>query len=323
MQIDNLTIHKNIKGVFDRVAKDLRKAKTTKEPHIRPSMAPACALKTFIKIANGIGAGGEWELDDNFMMDYYTSVGTTTHEVFQKWVGRTGKMLGNWSCLCQGTKLVKIRHGREITKEQRPVVYLKKITAAKPCPHCGAEMKYEEVQIEEAGYGGHVDGILEFGEGKKKWHIVIDFKGTNADKIKRDNPQRPEYPDPKHTKQISIYAWALKQKEELNIIGWALLYTSRDTPIPKNKFIPHFMTDSDWDEAQELYDSQVKQVRILYKSLDDGNITRLLKHKLCPDHKFYRKKVASRYHECEYSGQCFSAPVAMKKLLQEAKKQLP
>jgi hypothetical protein len=217
-------------------------------------------------------------------------------------------------------KKIKVEHGRKSYKEERPVVYFEEITAQKDCPHCGKAMQYEEVVIEELGYGGHVDGILEFGEGKKKFHIVIDFKGTNSDKLKRDNPQRPEYPDQKHVKQISIYTHNLRKRPELNVVGWALLYTSRDTPIPKFKIIPHSMTPEDWNNAEELHDSQVKQVRILNRSLDDGNIKRILKHKLCPDHKYYRKKVEAKYHECEYADICFSAPVQMLRLLRDAKK---
>jgi hypothetical protein len=318
--IDNILLHKQIKQVFDMVKADEIKGLTKKEPYIRPSMAPACSLKMFIKVATGIGNDSQWPDDMNFLMDYYTSVGTTTHTVFQRWFGRTGRMLGNWSCLCKGISKIKVKHGRKSYKEERPVVYIEKILPQQNCPHCGLAMHYEEVTIEECGYGGHVDGIIEFLIGKKKYHIVIDFKGTNAEKIKRDNPQRPEYPDAKHVKQISVYTYNLKQRKELNVVGWALLYTSRDTPIPKFKIIPHAMSELDWTDAKELHDSQVKQVRILNKSLDDGNIQRILKHKLCPNHKYYRSKVDARYHECEYADCCFSAPKHMFDLLKDAKK---
>jgi hypothetical protein len=313
--------HKLLKGIFDLVQSDEIKGMTSKEPYIRPSMAPGCALKMFIKITNGIEEG-LWPDDSNFMMDYYTSVGTTTHSVFQKWFGRTGKLLGNWSCLCKGTKKVKVVHGRHTYEEQKPIVYIKEILPQQTCPHCKAEMQYEEVEIRKGSFSGHLDGILEFNIDGKKIHWIIDFKGTNADKLKRDNAQYPQYPDAKHVKQLSIYTHYLSLLDELNVVGWALLYTSRDTPIPKYKIIPHVMSKADWKEAEMLFESQVKQTRILYKSLEDGSIKRILKHKLCEDHRFYKRYVSAKYHECELADICFSAPKQLQKMLKDAQKKL-
>jgi hypothetical protein len=325
-QLDNHWLQKNIKQVFDDANKLKIKGVSTKEPYIRPSMAPGCALKMFVEICNGLNDG--WETEENFMMAYYTSIGTLTHEIFQRWFGLTGKLIGNWSCGCKGTKKEKILLGRTVYEIDVPKVYIKNIVSQQICTHCKKPMKYEEIGIDVKGIVGHIDGILEFTVNNKKYHIVIDYKGTNADKLKRDkdNPRFPQYPDPKHIKQITLYSYALKkyysEDHGLNIVGYAILYTSRDTPIPKYKIVPKIMDELDWDIASELFKSQIKQVRILNKCLTDGNLERLIKHRLCPDMDYYKCKVHHKYSECAYSAICFSAPKQLMSLLKEAKKKL-
>ena len=321
--IDSVLLHKHIKGVFDEVAAMKNIVKTNKEPYIRPSAAPACSIRLFVEICNGIGRGGEWEQEETFNHNYYTGLGTVTHEINQKWFGATGKLLGDWSCLCRGTKKIKKTVGRTEVELEVPKV-MNRMTTNSVCPKCGKTMKYEELEIDVDGLTGHVDGVLEFIIGKTKIHVVIDYKGTTADKIKSAVPTNKFqiFPDPKHVKQISLYTYALKEYYGLNIVGHALLYMSRDTPIPKYKICAHAMSGEDWDEAEKLFKSQTKQIRILYKSLADGNIARLLKHKLCTDHKYYRKYVEGRYNKCEFCDICFSAPKQMTAMLTEVAEQL-
>ena len=318
-KLDGIFLHKQIKQLFDEVVAMKKVSVGSKEPYIRPSSVPACAIRMFVKICDGIGNGRKWESEESLMMDYYTSVGTTTHEVFQKWFGRTGKLLGDWSCLCRGTKKITRTVGREEQEFIVPKVF-SRMTTNSVCPKCGAEMKYEELEINVKGITGHIDGVMELTVGKKKYYIVIDYKGTTAEKIKNYKPNGGYivYPDPKHTKQIRMYTYALKNYYYLNVIGHALLYTSRDTPFPKNKICAHYMTETDWKDAEELFSSQVRQVRILYKTLDDAKTSRLVKHKLCPDHKYYNKVVKSKFSECEYCSICFSAPKQMASILKDA-----
>jgi hypothetical protein len=322
-KLDGVFIHKKIKEVFDEVYQMKRSHFTNKEPYIRPSMAPACSIKMFMKICKGLADGGRWEVEENFMMDYYTSVGTTTHEVFQKWFGYTGKLLGDWSCTCRGTKKIKKILGRQEYEIEVPKV-ISRMTFNSMCPKCGKQMKYEELEIDVKGLTGHVDGVLEFIVNKKKCHIVIDYKGTTAEKIKNYKPGNPYtvFPDPKHTKQIGLYAYALNNYYGLNVIGHALLYTSRDTPIPKNKICAHFLTEEEWEKAEEIFKGQLKQIRVLNKTLEDGRIERLMRNKLCPDYKYYSKNVKSRFSECDYCDICFSAPKQMSEMLKDASKSL-
>src|ERR1035437_9138263 len=125
VKIDNAFMYKSIKAVIKEVVEMRVKSVSRTEPYIRPSMAPACSLPMFVNIAKGLEAGdgetGEWENEESFMSEYYTSVGTTTHEVLQKWFGLTAKLLGNWSCSCKGMKIVKVKIGRTVQKVEKPV----------------------------------------------------------------------------------------------------------------------------------------------------------------------------------------------------------
>jgi len=318
-------IHKGIKSIFDDVESLRKITKTNKEPYIRPSSALGCSIPHFVKIANGYkdSEEGEWESEDSFMFNYYTGVGTVTHEIFQHWFGHTGKLIGDWSCDCKGYKTVKKIIGRQEQEFIVPKVMVR-MSARKPCPKCGKVMKYEELEVSVKGFTGHVDGVLEFEHNNKKYYVVIDYKGTTAEKIKNYKPGHPyiQFPDPKHVKQISIYAHALRVYYNLNIIGYAVLYTARDTPIPKYKICAKFMEPQDWKKAEDLFESQVKQIRVLYKTLDDLKVSRLLKHKLCKDHSFYKENVEGRFNQCEYCSICFSAPKQMTGILKDAAKHL-
>lgn len=318
-KLNDKRLHEELKNVFDTVNTMKLKVSSKDEPYIRPSAVPSCAIRVFLKICQGISEGNTWEKEEFFAMDYYTSVGTIAHEVFQRWFGRTGKLIGDWFCLCRGTKTITKVVGRTKVTIEVPKVMKHKTTICN-CPKCGKEMSYSELEIDVDGLTGHVDGVIEFEFEGKKCHIVIDYKGTTVEKLKSWKPGHPyiTFPDTKHVKQISLYAYALKHYYGLNIVGYGVLYTSRDTPIPKYKICPKFLTKDDWAEIESLFKSQTRQIKILYKTLKDNDITRLLDKKLCKDHSYYRKNVEHKYGACDYSAICFSAPKQMKKLLRDA-----
>ncbi len=126
---------------------------------LHPSSYPFCALKQAWYEANGIE---EKQLD--YYGDFYTSVGTITHELMQKYLGYRGKIIGEWKCV-----KCKTIH----KKNRKPIVAPKK---CKKCKH--TVFDYEELGISFRKYTrGHMDGIIEI-DGK---YFVIDYKGLPLD----------------------------------------------------------------------------------------------------------------------------------------------
>jgi hypothetical protein len=283
---------------------DDKESVPTNEPYVRPSSCPACAVKLFIEVCKG-RAAGEFLEDTDFMKEYYTGLGTFTHAVLQKWLGRTGKLVGDWSCNCS------------LDSNGKPKI-LRKFSTNSVCPKCSKTMEYVEIEIDVNGIKGHVDGILRYKVDGVKYYIIIDFKGSSIQKITQNKHAKPPtLPVKKHTKQISLYTHVFKKYKKLNVIGWALIYTARDNP--KIRFIAaKVFNKEDWKDAETLFDNQSHQQAILTKTLEDGNIKRLLKHKLCTDSDHYYKDIKDQYSTCDYAGICFSNPKRLMQTLSDA-----
>ena len=275
------------------------------EPYVRPSSCPACAIVLFLEICKGRANGGVFTENTDFMREYYTELGTLTHALLQKWMGRSGVLVGDWSCKCS------------LDKEGKAKI-LRRFSADNKCPKCSQTMDYVEVEVDEDGIKGHVDGILCFKVDGVKQYIVIDFKGSSLQKLTQNkNAKPPVLPVKKHTKQISLYAHIFKKYKKLNVVGWALIYTTLDNT--KINFIAaKTFSKKDWVEAEELFDGQAQQQRILTKTLEDGRVKRLLKNKLCTDSDYYYSQVKDQYSTCAYAGICFSHQKKLLELVTDA-----
>ena len=304
-----ITVSTAISGLFTQMFAQTEKVPCV-EPYVRPSSCPSCAIPLFIEICNGRVLGGKFYQDTDYLREYYTEVGNTTHTLLQRWLGMSGNLLGNWSCTCQG-----------LDKDGKPKL-VRELSTNNKCPHCKQRAEYVEIEFDEEGIKGHVDGILRFKIKGKKYYIIIDFKGTSSLGLNQNKHAiPPKYPTKKNSKQIGLYAHIFKKHYDWNVVGWALIYTARDS-TKQYLVCPKVYDEKDWKEAEAMFNSQVLQQKILTKTLEDFNIDRLLKHKLCRCNDHYTNDVKDQYHACEYAPVCFSNTKKLKELLTHAGQRL-
>jgi len=164
---------------------------------VRCSSPPVCEIATAFNIVRG---GSSYK--QTFMSEFYTSLGTEAHRIFQKWAGRLGYLYGDWRCACGQRKT-----GRG------PMI----------CPKCKREMAYQEVGVTVSkDLTGRTDGLVPV---KPNEFIVMDLKFVGPSTLARVK----QSPSPIHYHQINLYAYGL-QKQGKKIVGVAIIYISRATP---------------------------------------------------------------------------------------------
>lgn len=175
---------------------------------LRVSGFPYCGLRHLWENMNHVE--GKEEKSDSFK-DYYTSVGTVAHSVFQRFMGNGGKIYGDWKC-------------RSCSK-------VKKFSASNVC-RCGSEMEYVEFEVKAFKHvSGHLDGIFKINN--EFW--LMDYK-TSSTRVINGQKKFPSLPYVKNKVQIVSYC-ALAEKcinvrtdEKIVISGWILIYIARDNP---------------------------------------------------------------------------------------------
>lgn len=175
------------------------KFKQTDRP-VRCSSPPICEIATAFKLVRSGGADVE-----SFVRDFYTSVGTVSHQIFQKWAARLGFLYGHWRCRwCQQTATGR---GPQI------------------CPKCHVEMEYVEPKVKvDAGLEGHTDGLVYQGSGK---YIVFDLKFVGDTTLARAKKQGKI---DVHYCQVNLYAYGLTKHYKVNVVGTAVVYIHRANP---------------------------------------------------------------------------------------------
>lgn len=177
---------------------------------LHPSSFPFCALRTWYSWAC------EGEIAETSEMEamgiYYTRIGTIFHSVAQKVLGRGNRILGDWTC-------PNCKH-------------VEKFSTESTCPKCESVMDYEELGVYFGKHiVGHCDGLFKVDGG----YIVIDYKTTSILNITRNRKKRI-FPYKSNVSQIESYCYLLAKQYKINILGWILVYCSRDNPV-KNKVI--------------------------------------------------------------------------------------
>jgi hypothetical protein len=154
-------------------------------------------------------------------MDYKAEVvlqrGRTIHAVTQKWLGRAGKLFGNWECpVCQ------------ITLGKTYSVY----NACGPPPRCpfhNVELVYEEYALEYEGMTMHPDGLIPDGSG----FILLEIKTQAHSGVGTSGwPGWVELTEPMehHVEQANIYACVVPHTLGFEITKGLLWYISADRP---------------------------------------------------------------------------------------------
>lgn len=266
---------------------------------LHPSSYPFCALKHAWYEANGLE---EKQLD--YYGDFYTSVGTITHELMQKYLGYRGTIIGEWVC-CKCKTIHK--------KNRKPIVSPKK---CKKCKH--TVFDYQELGISFRKYTrGHMDGIIEI-DGK---YFVIDYKTTSPAKNEKHRKFKNVYPYKKNKAQIESYTVYVEQEYDIKISGWMLIYVSRDNNFKDYVIIGDMVSEKRKAELLKKYTRDDKLFGIvlkLRKGYDWERWSKLIKYKPCATNAEYKEKM-HEYDTCDLAkdGTCFN-----KKRLQNAVKNL-
>lgn len=265
-------------------------------PEYRPSSFPICPVLTYMKFVSAqvghytqeMGAGG----------GFFTSVGTAAHENIQYYMGPNGRMWGNWKC--KNPRCIRGKLARDIIDEDGKVIrkgkLTRKHTTKHKCPSCDHPMEYVEIEINYKGLKGHIDAIYKMGK-NKFW--VGDYKTTTKNILKKHS----KLPKREHLMQVPTYCYALEELYGMEILGFSLLYFSRDNPY-------EFVEKSDtWNnrwraKIKQLIIDQKRNYRVAVRGFVKNKPELAIKYKPCQIPSDY-EKVMPAYEPCPMENYCF------------------
>ena len=252
---------------------------------LRPSGFPYCGWRRVLDAREGVEMN---ELTEA-LSGYFFGVGHATHDVFQKHVGLTGKIVGDWKC-------------RDCKHWQRATIYA-------VCPECGSEhMKYHELEVRYKGtLVGHVDGVIRLDpkKGAKSRHIVIDYKTSSLKKITMKKSPFPYYTN---KSQIEKYVVLVESQYGFKMDGWALIYLARDQPVYRGvKVVYRSMGEKAKKDHLKELNKWVKLHRLFLRAYKESQFQKLLKHKLCSSKSNHDTMFPASYEACPHADKCFTA----------------
>ena len=257
-----------------------------REVYLRPSMLPTCSLKLLdALIAEHNDEYGEW----GFPGDYFTSVGTTIHELIERWCGHTNfKIWGHWVCPECG-------HKHEYTHKN-------------VCSKCGTKMGYHEIEVSYMGFVGHIDCIII----TKKGIQVCDYKTSTKDKV--DYPTYKKH-NMGYPLQINAYAYILEKTWGAHfmkaygksVCGASLLFISRDNPFKFKEF--HWESSVGFRIGRRILFRSLIQFRTALSDFKEKHLRRTPLHRSCANRDDYetREKKFYTYGDCYLKDICFNS----------------
>jgi hypothetical protein len=254
---------------------------------MRPSGFPYCGLRKLLEAPEF--------LDEDRLATlasaYFTSVGTATHNAFQKYLGRSGYILGDYVCpVCKDVK---------------------KFSTFSMCKTCKVPRRYDELELfYRNAVVGHTDGLfrLDPEKGKKSKHYVIDYKTTALYKI-RSTTMSKAFPYKSNVAQIKMYIVLLEEQYGIEIDGWILAYLGRDLPLGKRgrHLVVVKMDDEEKRACRKKLNRWVKVHRKVLKIKGAGKkLDYVKKNKLCKSFAHYKDEVMDEYKPCSVSNVCFN-----------------
>lgn len=169
-------------------------------------------------------------------------IGTTVHAVYQKFLSLRGNIYGDWEC-SKCHKIFKMMLG--------------------PTYHCGRACDYQEIRLydQNSGFKGAADALIPYGDG----YVLIDFKTKAENRMEKVKVERHE------RAQVFAYKYVLmKPPYEINILGQAIVYISRD--VPSNFKVLEIEND---DLAEEEFERYVRLQSLSKEALVTGKINEL------------------------------------------------
>lgn len=183
-------------------------------PRLRPSALPFCPI---LGLMNTVKAHKQKMELISFKDEFYTGVGTTVHELWQRHIVNHPVLgshaWGCWECPACGEKK---------TNRRRP----------KLCK-CGApvQWKYVEPELRYRSIPGHCDMLLlDTDDG----NVLLDLKTTS---LRNATETRHFLPVPKHKHQLRAYAVMIERQHGIKIDKLLLVYHPRDSAEAKNEVV--------------------------------------------------------------------------------------
>lgn len=192
-------------GVYLRAQDEVMASKrdATRIKFLRPSQMPFCPAGFFVQHATqGMIA------TQNMLSAYFTSVGTTVHEVVQRYLSPSGRFLADWRCKICG------KWRRMSTKSE--------------C--CDFTMEYHEVLIDHKGVVGHIDAIFKDSKGR---YWILDFKTCTVSGAS----YKQKSPGAAYKEQVETYALMLYRQYGIKVEGVMLMFIPRDDPTKPSVWV--------------------------------------------------------------------------------------
>lgn len=262
---------------------------------VRFSSFPFCGTRWFFDLPKLVTKASQRD----YAFHYFTSVGTTVHEITQKVLSafltsNEGivddlKLYWDWKCT---------------NKSCGHREYLE-VEAPSECQECGGtSFSREEHEVECRGALGHTDTIVSLklppaiarAVGHSHGSIVIDYKTCTISATEA----RGKLPYPDNVAQISKYAGALQRSKKIPpMLGWVLVYMPRDIPF---RFVVHggYVSPEMGLKIRKQISGYVKEHTEWSRADNLKKVVRLYEERPCqsPDN------VPEEFCTCEYKNLC-------------------
>ena len=266
---------------------------------LRPSSFPYCGLRFLLEFPTRL----ERPRVASLASSYFTGVGTVTHSVFQRYTAKLGKIVGNWKCRsCDTTK---------------------KFSVYSPCPKCGGEMDYIELELAyKKTVLGHSDSLYRFSpqDGNKSKHAVQDYKTTSKRRCEEDaaaekRGKKRIFPYMSNVAQVEMYIPLLEHQYKVDVDYLSLIYLARDAPFKYGRrIIVKYVNKKQKERLYKKLDRVVKLHRKVLKASKIEDVEVIKKYKLCKSHEDYKENWHDEYDPCPFQDVCFKAKALDKKI---------
>ena len=267
---------------------------------LNPSSLPCCPILNTFAAVDIARAQENAMAKANGMLSTYADMGSIRHEVCQQFLGRAGRMYGDWHC-------------RSCGKTRKASLY-------KLC-ECGEVPFYNEMRFEHT-YKGRVvksfkpDGIFKDSKGRL-W--VVDYKFKTRFKFLPG--QIKGLPLKNNRRQVLDYVHTLRLLggKFKNVRGYILLYIAFDKVVLEGGYDYHPVqrkvskastakyAKTLEGEYRRLFITRRAAKAVVNKEVNREIVVELVKNKPCANHEQYMADLHNQYEPCPYaeSGQCF------------------
>lgn len=283
---------------------------------LHPSSFPYCGLRHAIELAASEGDSDTFNMSAE--MEFYCSVGTVAHLVFQKHNrllkggGRdVPVMVGDWTCpSCK--RLNKFRPYHTCKKCKSPAIQGEV-----------ARLSGDEISVQLGSRTtGHTDDVIMI-DGR---YWVVDYKTSSVRATQNYKKFKRGLPYKHNVHQIQSYVALLERKYGIEISGWFLIYAARDTPSKEFAIVGAeidselreylheriVIADKDFHIIRNHVAPAVNNNKPMFKGDKDKVdrlTTRLVKNKLCKSLEYYESEIKDPYDECPFSEVCFNGMI--------------